>query len=80
MGLNLNIRRVIFYSMYKMQLMDNGDKEMDLLSVSQALQIAGRAGRFNTKWEKGFVTCYRQEEISVRKYPSVYLGSRYLSL
>jgi len=45
MGLNLNIRRIIFYSVTKVQLTENGDKEMDLISVSQALQIAGRAGR-----------------------------------
>ena len=69
MGLNLNIRRVVFYSMYKMQLVESGDREMDVLSVSQALQIAGRAGRFNTKWEKGYVTCYHQEEIPVKKNP-----------
>jgi ATP-dependent RNA helicase SUPV3L1/SUV3 len=45
MGLNLNIRRVIFNSLTKVQLTENGEKEMDIISVSQALQIAGRAGR-----------------------------------
>lgn len=42
MGLNLNIRRIVFYSLSKLQLLDNGEKEMDTISVSQALQIAGR--------------------------------------
>ena len=45
MGLNLNIRRMIFYSVTKVQLNEDGDKEIDILTVSQALQIAGRAGR-----------------------------------
>ncbi len=67
MGLNLNIRRVVFYSMTKLQLLDSGEKQMDTISVSQALQIAGRAGRFNTQWETGYVTTFRQEEIRVMK-------------
>ncbi len=46
MGLNLNIRRIIFNSVTKIQLNENGEKEMDVISVSQALQIAGRAGRY----------------------------------
>jgi ATP-dependent RNA helicase SUPV3L1/SUV3 len=45
MGLNLNIRRIIFNSVTKIQLTENGDKEMNVITVSQALQIAGRAGR-----------------------------------
>lgn len=28
-----------------------GEREMKMISVSQALQIAGRAGRFKTQWE-----------------------------
>ena len=63
MGLNLNIRRIIFYSLTKMQLTENGEKEMDVISVSQALQIAGRAGRFATQWDVGYVTCFKDEEI-----------------
>ena len=45
MGLNLNIRRIIFYSLNKVHLLEDGNKEMKLISVSQALQIAGRAGK-----------------------------------
>ncbi|KAF5295532.1 hypothetical protein FQR65_LT19881 [Abscondita terminalis] len=45
MGLNLSIRRVIFYSLIKLVVNEKGEKEMDTISVSQALQIAGRAGR-----------------------------------
>lgn len=67
MGLNLNIRRIVFYSVTKIQLTENGEKEMDLISVSQALQIAGRAGRFGTQWETGYVTCFRREELAIMK-------------
>ena len=45
MGLNLNIRRIIFYSLNKLHLLEDGNKEMKVISVSQALQIAGRAGK-----------------------------------
>ena len=65
MGLNLNIQRIIFYSLTKLQLTDSGEKDMDVISVSQALQIAGRAGRFNTQWETGYVTCFHQEEMAL---------------
>ena len=63
MGLNLNIRRVVFYSINKVQLNQDGEKEVDLISVSQALQIAGRAGRFGTAWETGYVTTFKEEEL-----------------
>lgn len=39
MGLNLNIRRIVFYSMTKLQLTDSGEREMDVITVSQALQV-----------------------------------------
>jgi ATP-dependent RNA helicase SUPV3L1/SUV3 len=35
----------------KPTLNERGEKEMDLISVSQALQIGGRAGRFGTQFE-----------------------------
>jgi len=63
MGLNLNIRRMIFYGITKIQLNEEGEKEMDLLTVSQALQIAGRAGRYGTAWDTGYVTTFKQEDI-----------------
>ena len=53
------------YSSNKLQLTESGEKTMDTISVSQALQIAGRAGRFGTKWETGHVTTFKQEEIKV---------------
>lgn len=60
MGLNLNIRRIVFYSMRKPQHVENlpidsgrtsETMEMSNITTSQALQIAGRAGRFNTHFQ-----------------------------
>lgn len=48
-----SIRRIIFYSLIKPIVNEKGEKEMDTLSVSSALQIAGRAGRYGTQWEQG---------------------------
>lgn len=33
--------------------------------MSNALQIAGRAGRFKTQWENGFVTTFRADDLPV---------------
>jgi len=67
MGLNLNIRRVIFNTVTKIQLTEDGNKENDLISVSQALQIAGRAGRYGTKWDTGYVTTFKHEDLDTLK-------------
>lgn len=45
-----HIRRIIFYSLIQPTINEKGEKEMDVLSVSAALQIAGRAGRYGTAW------------------------------
>lgn len=63
MGLNLSIRRIIFYSLIKPSVNEKGEKEMDTISVSQALQIAGRAGRYGTQWEHGYVTTFKPEDL-----------------
>jgi len=52
MGLNLNIRRIIFNSVFK----SDGEKIV-LLSHSSVKQIAGRAGRRNSPYPHGEVTC-----------------------
>ncbi|XP_060528380.1 ATP-dependent RNA helicase SUV3 homolog, mitochondrial [Cylas formicarius] len=64
MGLNLSIRRIIFYSLIKPTMNEKGEREMDTVSVSTALQIAGRAGRYGTQWEKGYVTTFKPEDLS----------------
>lgn len=65
MGLNLSIRRIIFYSLVKPSMNEKGEREIDTISISSALQIAGRAGRFGTQWEEGFVTTYKNEDLAL---------------
>ncbi|KAF2902033.1 hypothetical protein ILUMI_04132 [Ignelater luminosus] len=65
MGLNLSIKRIIFYSLIKPHVNEKGEKEMDTISVSQALQIAGRAGRYGTQWEQGSVTTFKAEDLNM---------------
>jgi ATP-dependent RNA helicase SUPV3L1/SUV3 len=52
MGLNLNIRRIIFNSMYKYD-----GTGVVRLGHSAVKQISGRAGRRNSPFPVGFVTC-----------------------
>ncbi|KAL7307924.1 hypothetical protein TKK_0000017 [Trichogramma kaykai] len=68
MGLNLHIRRIIFYSMIKPSINKKGEREMDTISVSTALQIAGRAGRYGTQWEQGFVTTFKPDDLVTLKH------------
>ncbi len=99
MGLNLNIRRIIFYSLKKPQMniksendqqnqqqpeikatsettpslsltnnynyQNNDQTKLSLISTSQALQIAGRAGRFRTMYEDGHVTTFNKNDLPV---------------
>ena len=37
--------------------------ELDDITTSQALQIAGRAGRFNTQFQDGFVTAFKEPNL-----------------
>uniref|UniRef100_A0A915BX29 ATP-dependent RNA helicase SUV3 homolog, mitochondrial n=3 Tax=Parascaris univalens TaxID=6257 RepID=A0A915BX29_PARUN len=60
MGLNLNIRRIIFYSLIRPP---NGE----LIPNYAALQIAGRAGRFGTVYEEGKVMTVREEDMGILK-------------
>ena len=52
LGLNLNIRRIIFNSIYK-----NDGNDIIRLGHSAVKQIAGRAGRRNSPFPEGEVTC-----------------------
>ncbi|XP_074601092.1 suv3 RNA helicase [Brevipalpus obovatus] len=67
MGLNLSIKRIIFNSLEKVSTDLKGEKNKCLITVSQALQIAGRAGRFNTDYDTGFVTTMRSEDLPTLK-------------
>ncbi|XP_057387340.1 ATP-dependent RNA helicase SUPV3L1, mitochondrial isoform X4 [Balaenoptera acutorostrata] len=67
MGLNLSIRRIIFYSLMKPSISEKGEKEIEPITTSQALQIAGRAGRFSSKFKEGEVTTMNREDLSLLK-------------
>lgn len=58
MGLNLSIRRIIFSSIEKFD-----GRERRLLNSSEVKQIGGRAGRFGTIFERGEVTCLRDDDL-----------------
>ncbi|KAI4320429.1 hypothetical protein MLD38_033911 [Melastoma candidum] len=58
MGLNLNIRRVVFYSLSKY----NGDK-VEPVPASQVKQIAGRAGRRGSRYPDGLTTTLQLEDL-----------------
>ncbi|XP_065828308.1 ATP-dependent RNA helicase SUPV3L1, mitochondrial-like [Oscarella lobularis] len=57
MGLNLNIKRIIFSTLTKF---DGSD--VTLLTPSQAKQIAGRAGRFGSQYPDGGVTTLYEKD------------------
>jgi ATP-dependent RNA helicase SUPV3L1/SUV3 len=65
MGLNLSIRRIIFYSLTKPHINEKGEREVTTISTSQALQIAGRAGRFGTHFAHGYVTTFQKDDLPV---------------
>lgn len=65
MGVNINIRRIIFYSLQKF----DGDK-LRHLYASEVLQIAGRAGRFHHNGGEpitGYVTCFHAHDLNTVK-------------
>ncbi|NXO26574.1 SUV3 helicase, partial [Cisticola juncidis] len=63
MGLNLSIRRIIFNSIVKPTVNEKGEKEIDSITTSQALQIAGRAGRFGSSFQQGEVTTMHRDDL-----------------
>uniref|UniRef100_A0A3P9K4L4 ATP-dependent RNA helicase SUPV3L1, mitochondrial n=1 Tax=Oryzias latipes TaxID=8090 RepID=A0A3P9K4L4_ORYLA len=67
MGLNLSIKRIIFNSLVKPNVNEKGEKQMETISTSQALQIAGRAGRFSSKFKEGEVTTMHRDDLPVLK-------------
>ncbi|GAW81793.1 ATP-dependent DEAD box helicase [Plasmodium gonderi] len=65
MGVNINIKRIIFYSLQKF----DGYK-LRYLSISEVLQISGRAGRFyqeSTEPINGYVTCVHSHDLHIVK-------------
>jgi ATP-dependent RNA helicase SUPV3L1/SUV3 len=62
MGLNLNIKRVVFATMRKFD--GEGMRELQPREVKQ---IAGRAGRFSSDHPEGFVACLDQGDVAALK-------------
>uniref|UniRef100_A0A8C4Y941 ATP-dependent RNA helicase SUPV3L1, mitochondrial n=1 Tax=Gopherus evgoodei TaxID=1825980 RepID=A0A8C4Y941_9SAUR len=67
MGLNLSIKRIIFNSLIKPSINEKGEKEMDAITTSQALQISGRAGRFSSVFKEGEVTTMHRDDLVLLK-------------
>lgn len=63
MGLNLNIKRIVFQALTKGVRNSMGVIEKSRLTTPEALQIAGRAGRFGLQ-ESGEVTTLYDKDIS----------------
>ncbi|KAG7384685.1 ATP-dependent RNA helicase supv3l1, mitochondrial [Phytophthora pseudosyringae] len=64
MGLNLNIRRVVFATVKKYS---GGGGGMVDISPSLAKQIAGRAGRYGSDYASGEATCLLEEDLKYLK-------------
>lgn len=67
MGLNLSIKRIIFNTLVKPNVNEKGEIQLDTITTSQALQIAGRAGRFSSKFKEGEVTTMHRDDLPVLK-------------
>ncbi|NXR98581.1 SUV3 helicase, partial [Oxylabes madagascariensis] len=61
------IRRIIFNSIVKPTVNEKGEKEIDSITTSQALQIAGRAGRFGSSFKQGEVTTMYRDDLGQLK-------------
>jgi ATP-dependent RNA helicase SUPV3L1/SUV3 len=62
LGLNLNIRRIVFSTIEKFD-----GQDMRQLTVPEIKQIAGRAGRFKSLYPVGEVTAFDRDDLSVVK-------------
>ena len=58
---------MIFYAIMKPTTNKEGERKMERISTSQALQIGGRAGRFGTQYENGEVTTFRRDDLPLLK-------------
>ena len=64
MGLNLNIGRIIFYTIKKPTKLPDGSLQVKALPKGAIKQIAGRAGRFQSAYPEGFVTTFQKSDLS----------------
>ena len=51
----------------KPSINEKGEKVIEPITTSQALQSAGRAGRFSSKFKEGEVTTMNREDLSLLK-------------
>eukprot|EP01080_Neovahlkampfia_damariscottae_P010409 gene10409-2938_t len=58
-GLNLNIKRIIFYKVTKFDGM-----QIRNLNSSEVKQIGGRAGRFQSRYPLGEITAFKKEDLN----------------
>lgn len=59
-----SIRRIIFYSMKKPTTNENGEREIDVISVSSALQIAGELKKkFDTTLRYNLLLVLQEEPV-----------------
>ena len=58
MGLNLNIRRIVFSTVEKFDGVRRGPAPIALIK-----QIAGRAGRKSSQWPEGYYTAFAQKDL-----------------
>ena len=56
---------MIFYTLVKPFINENGEKEMDIIQPSTALQIAGRAGRYASQFDEGEVTTFKSDDLKL---------------
>jgi len=64
LGLNLNIRRVIFHTVYKW----NGKAGVATVEPTLVKQIGGRAGRRSSEYAQGRVTCLQEEDMEYLRW------------
>ncbi|KAI6660063.1 ATP-dependent RNA helicase SUPV3L1, mitochondrial [Oopsacas minuta] len=63
LGVNLNIKRIIFDDLYKML-----HNEMTRITPELVMQVSGRAGRFMSLYPAGEVTCFHANHYPLLKY------------
>ena len=51
----------------KPSINEKGEREIEPITTSQALQIAGRAGRFSSKFKEGEVITMHREDLNLLK-------------
>ena len=68
MGLNLNIRRIVFHTTIKRGPGGfEGDGSCYFIDPSNVKQIAGRAGRLSSKYKVGHVTAWQEADLAYIK-------------